>query len=74
MDFARSAGVHQLVLFHHDPSHTDADLEVMAADAPAHWDGADAPRLAADDMVVDLEPGRVSFSSVEEPERPLLLA
>jgi ribonuclease BN (tRNA processing enzyme) len=72
--FARASSVRQLVLFHHDPSHTDADLEVMRAEALAGWDGPDAPVLAADDMVVELAPGQVTFSAADEPERPLLLA
>jgi ribonuclease BN (tRNA processing enzyme) len=46
--FARSAGVEELVLFHHDPLHTDADLEELQARAAALWDGAGArpPALA----------------------------
>ena len=31
--FAERAGARHLVLFHHDPMHTDADLEAMLADA-----------------------------------------
>ena len=31
--FAERAGAHRLVLFHHDPMHTDGDLEAMLADA-----------------------------------------
>jgi phosphoribosyl 1,2-cyclic phosphodiesterase len=33
MVFARKAGVDKVVLFHHDPYHTDEDLEAMLADA-----------------------------------------
>ena len=29
MDFARKAEVRKLVLFHHDPYHTDDDLELL---------------------------------------------
>ncbi len=31
--FAERAGARHLVLFHHDPMHTDADLEALLADA-----------------------------------------
>jgi len=33
--FAQRAETRHLVLFHHDPLHTDADLEAMLADARA---------------------------------------
>jgi phosphoribosyl 1,2-cyclic phosphodiesterase len=33
--FAALAGVGQLVLFHHDPAHSDADLERLVAEAVA---------------------------------------
>jgi phosphoribosyl 1,2-cyclic phosphodiesterase len=33
MDFATLAGVKQLVPFHHDPDHTDADLDRLTAQA-----------------------------------------
>ena len=72
--FASASRVRQLILFHHDPSHTDADLEVMRNEALAGWEGQGAPRLASDDMVVDIEAGAVAFSTAEEPELPLLLA
>jgi phosphoribosyl 1,2-cyclic phosphodiesterase len=72
--FAQASSVGQLVLFHHDPSHSDADLEVMCSEALGHWNGPGAPVLAADDMVVELAPGRVTFSTADEPVRPLLLA
>ena len=65
----------QLVLFHHDPSHTDADLEVLRErGARASGTARDAPVLAADDMMIELAPGQVTFSTADEPERPLLLA
>ena len=33
MTFAERAGARHLVLFHHDPMHTDAELEAMLEDA-----------------------------------------
>jgi phosphoribosyl 1,2-cyclic phosphodiesterase len=35
LDFAALAGVGQLVLFHHDPAHTDADIERLVDEAVA---------------------------------------
>jgi len=35
LDFAALAGVKQLVLFHHDPAHTDADIERLVGEAVA---------------------------------------
>ena len=41
--FARVAGVRRLVLFHHDPLHTDGDLVQLQARARELWDGEGAP-------------------------------
>jgi phosphoribosyl 1,2-cyclic phosphodiesterase len=35
VEFARTAGVGQLVLFHHDPARTDDEMDVLAAEASA---------------------------------------
>jgi ribonuclease BN (tRNA processing enzyme) len=35
--------VKQLVLFHHDPRHTDEQLEALLARATELWDGAGGP-------------------------------
>jgi phosphoribosyl 1,2-cyclic phosphodiesterase len=55
--FALASGVRQLVLFHHDPLHTDAELEAIGRRARELW-GADgssnAPALAREGMTVDL--------------------
>ena len=37
MAVARKLGVDQVVLFHHDPYHTDEELEVLLADAKQQW-------------------------------------
>lgn len=56
LEFARRARAQRLLLFHHDPSHTDEDLEQLleeargAIDAPREW-----VSLAADGMRVDLD-------------------
>jgi phosphoribosyl 1,2-cyclic phosphodiesterase len=43
-DLARAAGVPQLVLFHHDPGRTDAQLAELEAKAAAHLPGTVAAR------------------------------
>ena len=52
---AKAAGVRQLVLFHHDPSHSDEDLERLLVRAKELWgpDGHE-PILAAEGMELDL--------------------
>ncbi len=44
---AREAGVHTLVLFHHDPSHTDDHMDELVADARASASSRDPEVLAA---------------------------
>ena len=53
--FARSSGARRLLLFHHDPSHSDDVLEQMQAQARDIAPGeAEAPALAREGMVVDV--------------------
>jgi ribonuclease BN (tRNA processing enzyme) len=53
----RRANVGQLVLFHHDPAHTDDDLDRLLERAVTLWGGApNPPILAAEGMVIDLAP------------------
>ena len=55
MLFAGIAEARQLVLFHHDPLHTDAELEVLAERAGELWGDADArPTLAREGMELAL--------------------
>jgi phosphoribosyl 1,2-cyclic phosphodiesterase len=53
---AAEAGSRQLALFHHDPQHTDDDLDRLLADAQRHPDAArlDAVLSAREGLVVDL--------------------
>lgn len=44
VELARAAGVPQLVLFHHDPDRTDAQLAAIEAEAQAQFPGAIAAR------------------------------
>jgi ribonuclease BN (tRNA processing enzyme) len=55
VSFALAAHVRRLVLFHHDPVHSDADLEVMLNAARRRWDGAgEEPVLAYEGMSLEL--------------------
>jgi phosphoribosyl 1,2-cyclic phosphodiesterase len=53
---AAEAGGRQLALFHHDPQHTDDDLDRLLADARAHPDAArlDAVLSAREGLVVEI--------------------
>jgi phosphoribosyl 1,2-cyclic phosphodiesterase len=69
----RRANVGQLVLFHHDPAHTDDDLERLLERAVALWGGAPGPPiLAFEGMVFVLEPdeGELSRPSAVRSTRP----
>lgn len=47
VDFARVTGARQLLLFHHDPLHTDDGLRALEACAQESWhEDGDPPRLA----------------------------
>jgi phosphoribosyl 1,2-cyclic phosphodiesterase len=59
--FARKADVDHLVLFHHDPYHTDAELESLVADARRIWgDGEERVCAAWEGMTIELGPHGVS--------------
>jgi phosphoribosyl 1,2-cyclic phosphodiesterase len=56
MEFAQKAEVEQVILFHHDPYHTDDELEALLADAHAKFpDMKDRVRLAYEGMTLDLD-------------------
>ena len=53
--FTRAVGAHRLVLFHHEPNHTDDELERLEAHAQALADGDHPPpQLAYEGMVVEV--------------------
>jgi ribonuclease BN (tRNA processing enzyme) len=53
--FARKSGARRLILFHHDPLHTDDDLEGLLGRARELWNGSgEAPTLAREGMDVPL--------------------
>jgi phosphoribosyl 1,2-cyclic phosphodiesterase len=56
MEFASKAEVNQLVLFHHDPYHTDSELEELLAEAQDKWpDIKDRVCLAYEGMTIMLD-------------------
>jgi phosphoribosyl 1,2-cyclic phosphodiesterase len=63
MEFANKAVVETLVLFHHDPYHTDAELETLLVEARDNWPGMeDHVCLAHEGMTIDLTAAGVTFS------------
>ena len=50
---AKQAQVQQLILFHHDPSHTDLFMDDIARQAQTQFP---ATAIAQEDMVITLEP------------------
>lgn len=53
--FARLARARQLILFHHDPHHTDRDLVELQARARELWDGGDEPpELAREGETIEI--------------------
>jgi ribonuclease BN (tRNA processing enzyme) len=56
MEFANKANVDRLVLFHHDPYHTDSELEALLAGARNNWPGLeDRVSLAYEGMTISLD-------------------
>jgi phosphoribosyl 1,2-cyclic phosphodiesterase len=63
LDFARKLDVGQVVLFHHDPYHTDAELEALLADATDGREmGGGRVCLAREGMTIPLDPSGVRFA------------
>jgi phosphoribosyl 1,2-cyclic phosphodiesterase len=64
MEFANKARVENLVLFHHDPYHTDTDLEDLLAEARSHWPGMEHRIcLAHEGMTIVLDDDRVTIGN-----------
>jgi phosphoribosyl 1,2-cyclic phosphodiesterase len=56
MSFAHKAEVGTVVLFHHDPYHTDDELELLLAEARTQWNGLnDQVRLAYEGLTIELD-------------------
>jgi len=68
LEFANKANVDQLVLFHHDPYHTDDELETLLADARAGWPGMeDRISLAYEGQTIRLDDAGVAISAQRAP-------
>ena len=64
MEFADKARVRQLVLFHHDPYHTDGELEEVLLDARKIWpDAEDRVCLANEGMTITFGAGGVELAT-----------
>jgi len=74
--FAVAAQVDRLVMFHHDPAHTDTELESLRDEAQALWVGRHPPVLAAEGMELRLGPEGVAIDSPSsaEPSQPVPLS
>jgi ribonuclease BN (tRNA processing enzyme) len=63
MEFADKADVRRLVLFHHDPYHTDDELETLLAEARDKWPGMEERvSLAFEGMMIELDDAGVTFA------------
>jgi ribonuclease BN (tRNA processing enzyme) len=65
--FACAAGVDRLVMFHHDPAHSDDELESMLDRAQSSWPGGRPPVLAAEGMVLDMDQAGVTIDGPISP-------
>jgi len=64
MQFAQKADVDKVVLFHHDPYHTDAELELLLADARDDWpEMKERVCLASEGMTIVLDEHEVSVNA-----------
>jgi phosphoribosyl 1,2-cyclic phosphodiesterase len=64
MEFARKAQVGTVLLFHHDPYHTDSELDELLAEARRQWHGTNERiRLAYEGMTISLDADGVRLSS-----------
>jgi phosphoribosyl 1,2-cyclic phosphodiesterase len=64
MEFANKADVDKLVLFHHDPYHTDTELEALLVEARGNWPGMEERVcLAHEGMMIDLAAAGVTITS-----------
>jgi phosphoribosyl 1,2-cyclic phosphodiesterase len=63
--FSQASRVDRLVMFHHDPAHSDAELELLRDEAVDTWSGDRPPVLAAEGMTIELQPRGVHIESPE---------
>jgi phosphoribosyl 1,2-cyclic phosphodiesterase len=64
VEFARKLGVDQVVLFHHDPYHTDEELEALLDATKERWPAVgDSVCLAHEGMSVTLDAAGITFAA-----------
>jgi ribonuclease BN (tRNA processing enzyme) len=62
MEFSDKADVERLVLFHHDPYHTDDELELLLTEARSNWPGLEEHViLAREGMTIQLDEAGVTI-------------
>jgi phosphoribosyl 1,2-cyclic phosphodiesterase len=65
MRFAEKAEVDTVVFFHHDPYHTDAELDALLEETLQRWAGAaEDVRMAHEGMTITLDAAGTAFSTV----------
>jgi ribonuclease BN (tRNA processing enzyme) len=63
MSFAMKTKAETVVLFHHDPYHTDDELELLLAEARTQWNGMrERVRLAHEGLTIELDGGGVRIA------------
>lgn len=64
--FAQKAEVRNLVLFHHDPYHTDKELEILNDDAKRMWGGDGDQRVASawEGMTISLDQAGIDLDAL----------
>jgi len=71
MSFADKAQVSTVVLFHHDPYHTDDELDALLTETLARWGASgEHVRLAYEGMTIDLDGAGARFANVNQPSAP----
>jgi len=71
VEVARQAGVKQLALFHHDPTHSDEVLDGLGAEASRLAGSSLNVMMAVEDMVLELGPGSPVSRSARPPAIPV---
>jgi ribonuclease BN (tRNA processing enzyme) len=70
VSFARISDVGKLIMFHHDPLHSDEDLENLLGQAHDLWNDAEEPVLAYEGMEIDLSGGAPLISAGQASSEP----
>jgi phosphoribosyl 1,2-cyclic phosphodiesterase len=64
LEFASKSDVGRVVLFHHDPYHTDAELEALLDEAHAAWPGStDRVALASEGMTIMVDEAGIELTA-----------